>query len=972
MIQKVLTLIFFLVLTSVAAMAQTVKGTIIDTETKETLIGASVTIKGTSTGTATDFDGNFSFNTGGVEPPFTLVVSYVGYESIEVPVKSLSEPIEIKLGLSGEVLEAVTVVEQRLTEKQKESALTVESMDIIAIKETPAANFYDGLGSLKGVDLTAASIGFKIINTRGFNSTSPVRSLQIIDGVDNQAPGLNFSLGNFLGASELDVLKVDLIQGASSAFYGPNAFNGVISMTTKDPFIKPGLSAMAKVGERNMFEGAIRWSQVLKNAAGEDKFAYKINLFYMQAYDWEATNDSPTPQSQVGQDNPGGYDAVNRYGDENLANSTNNASSITGQKEAPGLGIWHRNGYWEKDLVDYNSRNIKAGITGAYRIKPDVELIAASSFGTGTTVYQGDNRYSLKGILFFQNRVEVRKKDKWFIRAYATHEDAGDSYDAVFTAFLLQQNVKSDEDWSRAYYNFWTTNSALVDGDNVKAQVRNLPGFPPTTTPFDTTAANAVLALYHDSLVNWHQAANAFANSPDPIYGGGAYLAPGTAEFDSAFTSITSKTAFSEGGTKFYDKSALYHVHGEYKFKPEIVDVPIGDITVGANFRIYTPNSDGTIFSDTMLINNIDTSYTYTSNEQGGIDTVAVIDTTFERNTITNWEFGVYAGIERKFMNDKLKLNATARLDKNQNFDFLASPALSAVYTPHPNHTIRLSFSSAIRNPTLADQYLYYNVGRAILLGNVNGYDSLATIESLYDYFATPNLNVDTIQYINVPGIQPEKVKTVEIGYRATLFKRLYLDANYYYSWYNDFIGYKLGAELTFHPIYTNYLQDVQVYRVAANAQDQVTTQGFSIGANYFFADKYSVNGNYSWNRLDLQGSDDPIIPAFNTPEHKYNLGISGRDVRIKIGGFSINQIGFNINYKWVQGFDYEGSPQFTGFVPTYDMVDAQINKKVSSWKTTFKLGASNLLNNRKFHVFGGPRVGRLVYFSILVDLTDK
>src|SRR5690606_15317953 len=118
---------------------------------------------------------------------------------------------------------------------QKESPLTVETMGIIAIKETPAANFYEGLGNLKGVDVTASSLSFKVINTRGFNSTSPVRSLQIIDGVDNQSPGLNFSLGNFLGASELDVQKVDLIVGASSAYYGPNAFNGVIAMQTKSP-----------------------------------------------------------------------------------------------------------------------------------------------------------------------------------------------------------------------------------------------------------------------------------------------------------------------------------------------------------------------------------------------------------------------------------------------------------------------------------------------------------------------------------------------------------------------------------------------------------------------------------------------------------------------------------------------------------------------------------------------------------------
>ena len=134
-----------------------------------------------------------------------------------------------------------------ISEKLKESPLSIEAMNINDIKETSATNFYEGLSHMKGVDLTSASLGFRVINTRGFNSTSPVRTLQIIDGVDNASPGLNFALGNFLGASELDLMKVEIISGASSAFYGPNAFNGVISMETKDPFI-PWFFLKRKIG----------------------------------------------------------------------------------------------------------------------------------------------------------------------------------------------------------------------------------------------------------------------------------------------------------------------------------------------------------------------------------------------------------------------------------------------------------------------------------------------------------------------------------------------------------------------------------------------------------------------------------------------------------------------------------------------------------------------------------------------------
>ena len=233
-------------------------GSITDEESGEPLIGASILIQGTTRGTVTDFDGSFEIRVDAL--PVTLEISYLGYETLVQEINDASGRLDYELAPTSGITLAVTeVTGQRISDKQKAAPLTVESLDVLAIKETPSDNFYDGLGSLKGVDLTAASLGFKVVNTRGFNSTSPVRSLQIIDGVDNQSPGLNFSLGNFLGASELDVVKVDLIVGASSAFYGPNAFNGVISMETKNPFYQKGLSASVKAGERSLLETAIRW-----------------------------------------------------------------------------------------------------------------------------------------------------------------------------------------------------------------------------------------------------------------------------------------------------------------------------------------------------------------------------------------------------------------------------------------------------------------------------------------------------------------------------------------------------------------------------------------------------------------------------------------------------------------------------------------------------------------------------------------
>jgi len=242
----------------------TLKGSMQDKVLGDGLIGASVVLKGTTIGTVTDFDGNFTLDVPR-DPPFTLQFSYIGFNTQEKEVTDASEPLKIKMEEQSFVTAEVEVKASRITEKVKESPQTIEAMDIIAIKETPSANFYDGLGTLKGVDLTTASLGFTIVNTRGFNSTSPVRSLQTIDGVDNQAPGLNFSLGNFLGSPELDVQKVELVVGANSAYYGPNAFNGVIAMTTKDPFIHQGLSIQFKAGERNLLDGGFRFARAFGN-----------------------------------------------------------------------------------------------------------------------------------------------------------------------------------------------------------------------------------------------------------------------------------------------------------------------------------------------------------------------------------------------------------------------------------------------------------------------------------------------------------------------------------------------------------------------------------------------------------------------------------------------------------------------------------------------------------------------------------
>jgi len=926
---------------------EVVKGQVIDGETGGPVFAAGVVVQGTSTGTSTDFDGRFRLEVDAL--PVRLNISFIGYAMLTVDVKTTENDVRVSLQPDAVLMEEAEVVGSRIDERQKQGPLTVESMDVLAIREAPSGNFYEGLGNLKGVDMTSASLGFKIINTRGFNSTSPVRSLQLIDGVDNQSPGLNFSLGNFLGAPELDVMKVDIVAGASSAFYGPGAFNGVISMETKSPFRFPGVAVSAKLGERNLTESGFRYADYIENAEGNPVLGFKINAFRFSADDWVADNYNPVDGSNVDATNPGRFDAVNIYGDEYKTVFDYSGDNST---NARGLGSFYRTGYKEGELVDYGTKNLKVSTALHVRLQPEktyesAELVYGFNSGFGTTVYQGDNRFSLRDIEFYQHKIQLSKPGKWFFRAYRTSEDAGNSYDPYATALRLQEETRSDYSYSKVYYRYWVDSiSPLIGGTWPEGILDTSGSFPTFTIPPDSISA--WFANNQTNLTDWHNLVqdwtnNGYAGLSDVSLEPLGHLEPGSPEFQEAFDRITAlKNNEGEGGTRFYDRSSLIHMHGERTFKPTGFE----EIRVGGNFRRYTPNSDGTIFSDTAGV------------------------------VITNQEYGLYAGARKRFAEDKVITTATIRADKNQNFDWVFSPAASLVWQPREQDYFRLSFSSALRNPTLADQYLYLDVGPATLVGNLNGRDSLVTIDSFVDYrnsvssaAGLPFGNLDTMQFFNIAPLQPEQVKSVEVGYRTTLWDKLYLDGSWYYSQYTNFIGYNIGLDVLFqNPSFPEAVTGIDVYRYAANSINDVRTTGASLGANWYVGDNWMISGNYSWNRLVKTDENDPIIPAFNTPEHKYNFGVSTRDLRLR----EASTWGFGVNYKWVQGFVFEGSPQFTGYVPTFDLLDIQANAHIDQLNMTVKAGASNVLKNWHIEAYGGPSVGRLAYISLLYEVSTK
>ena len=313
---KIFTLLF-----SVLSFAQTtVTGTVND-ESGLPLPGANVIVVGTSSGAISDFDGKFTL-TVSQNPPFTVQVSSVGFETSTQEITENNQEITVALK-EGSVLDEVVISASRTPERIFESPVTVERFGIKEIKNTASADFYGGLENLKGVDVNTNSLTFQSINTRGFATFANTRFMQLVDGMDNSTPALNFPIGNLVGMIETDVQSVELLPGASSALYGANAFNGILFMRSKNPFdhegvsvsLKRGMTSQEAAGDNAYTDLGIRMAHKFN-----DKFAAKVNFGYLKGTDWAAT-------SEVDSDMIGGtratnpnYNGINVYGDEVATN----------------------------------------------------------------------------------------------------------------------------------------------------------------------------------------------------------------------------------------------------------------------------------------------------------------------------------------------------------------------------------------------------------------------------------------------------------------------------------------------------------------------------------------------------------------------------------------------------------------------------------------------------------------------------
>ena len=367
---KIYYFILTLLFCSVSFAHSSISGSVKDSK-NEPIPGANVKVVGDSAGTVSDANGDFTLKTS-KKPPFSLEISSVGFGTQKVEVTSNNQKVNSVLQSEDAQLDEIVVSASRAPERVRESPVTIERMTIKDIKKSASPTFYDGLENLKEVHMNTSSMSFKSINTRGFSTVSNNRFLQLVDGMDNASPLLNFVLGNLIGISEIDVQNVELLPGASSALYGANAFNGILFMNSKSPFTSQGVSAYVKYGRTNQiaagsndfYDYGVRVAQ-----AFSPHFAAKANFTFMNGTDWYATNynDLTVPGRDRSHHN---YNGINVHGDEAstnikaVAQGLLNAGAITPAQFTAFNAILpnenvSRTGYNEVDLTDYKARNAK-------------------------------------------------------------------------------------------------------------------------------------------------------------------------------------------------------------------------------------------------------------------------------------------------------------------------------------------------------------------------------------------------------------------------------------------------------------------------------------------------------------------------------------------------------------------------------------------------------------------------------------
>lgn len=811
-------------------------------------------------------------------------------------------------------LDSVVITASRVAEDISKSPVTIEKLSRQQIYSSPAPSFYDALENIKGVQMLVPSIGFKVINTRGFGNTTNVRFVQMVDGMDIQAPHLGTPVANMLGPSDLDILKVEIIPGTASALYGMNAINGLANFITRDPLLSKGFSFQQKAGVNRIDrDGSAKGftETSLRHAINIGaKFAFKIGGTFLQGTDWIADDSEDLNKNAnvttglLGPDNPA-YDAMNSYGNESPNRRT---LSLQGKNY-----VVSRTGYYEKEVVDYGIRNIKGDVALHYAVSPEKRLSYTYRIATLDNIYQRANRFRLNNYLLQQHGLSYKSKTLTLL-GYLNLENTGNSYNARSMAENIDRSYKKDEIWFNDYSNAF--NTALAEGEAV-AQA--------------------------------HHAARTAADQGRPV--------PGTGKFDSLVTALADINNW-DIGAALHVRSRMIHAEGHYHLTKDLLQSLKQnyriDIMVGADHRTYVIVPDGNYF-----INPVESGENLTYGKSGGF--VQVSKQFGSRISLS----GTIRADKNEFYPLKWNPRLTAvyspslfhhlRLSYQNGFRF---PSIFEAFSNVNSGGVkRVGGLPAMSSGIFENGWIRTSIDKfqAAILKDVNQ-NQLTRDEAIAK-------NQGLLLKSDYTYVEPEQIRSFEFGYRGGFLNDdLQIDLDFYYNKYTDFIAQvEINIPHTTNPgSIPYYLADRRKqdrYRMWTNSKTVAYNYGSGFGLSYNWHN-FKFSGNVTYAHLERKSENDGLEDGFNTPEWILNASVANTNF--------CKNFGFNITYRWQSNY-YWQSFLVSGDVPSYNTIDLQISKSIKEIK--LKSGASNLLNQYYRSYLGGPAVGGFYYLSASYNL---
>lgn len=815
-------------------------------------------------------------------------------------------------------LPGVVVTATRQQEKILQSPVSIEKLESEAIRRSPQPSFFDAIENVKGIQMITPSLGFKVINARGFTNTTNVRFVQMVNGMDIQAPHIGAPIANALGPGDLDVSNVEVIPGSSSALYGMNAINGTANFITKDAFSHQGLSIQQRTGINHIndknrsaalfSETALRWAKAFKN-----RLAFKINAVYSAGTDWYANNRTDlnpaanTSTNLKGANNPG-KDQVNVYADES---SNRRTVTLNGKQY-----VVSRTGYAEKEVSEYNLANFKGDFTVAYRVKK-TDISYTLRFAHTNTIYQRTNRFRLDDYITSQHAFGL-KTNSIQVRAYVNTENTGNSYNIRSLAENIERRFKTDDAWHKDFSNRFST--SISNGATVPEALMDARSFADKGRPQPNTREMEHLIADLRTINDWNV---------------GAALRVKATMYHAEMQHDLSKDVFKELDKK-YKLLVMY----------------------GIDYREYVVVPDGNYFINPVKSGADLTYYKFGGFLQG---TKYLLHQKIKVNAVLRLDKNQYFAAK---LNPRIAIvyspvnQYNFRLAVQQGYRF---PSLFEAFSNINSGGVkRVGGLPVMSHGIFENSYLRASIDdfQAANTNDVNR--NGLTIARAIDK------NKSLLKRNNYTYLQPEQVKGLEAGYRGVFFKeKVSLDVDFYYNIYRNLMA-QVEANIPKTSradsvaFYLNDKQNQERYRLWTNSKTVSYNYGSTLGISWEMPKKFKLSGNVTLAKLARSDQKDGLEDGFNTPTSIYNLTFGNPSI--------FTHFGFQINYRRQSSYLWQSSLA-TGTVPSYSTVDAQVQYNDEKNKLGIKLGATNLLNKYYYSFIGGPSIGGFYYCTTTINL---